>query len=118
VIPAYRERVRFVFLEDAAMPEILAAVRKLPVDSLVFYSFFFRDKAGSVLYVGKAKSLRPRVRSYFQQSQDTRTAIQQLPEFHSWLHCSQMQSRAVVVTVWIIGFCLSWSGPGRTLQDG
>ena len=42
--------------------------------------YLFRDKAGDVLYVGKAKSLRPRVRSYFQQSQDTRTAIQQLPE--------------------------------------
>ncbi len=42
--------------------------------------YLFRDKAGEVLYVGKAKSLRPRVRSYFQQSQDTRTAIQQLPE--------------------------------------
>ena len=33
-----------------------------------------------MLYVGKAKSLRPRVRSYFQQSQDSRTAIQQLPD--------------------------------------
>jgi len=42
--------------------------------------YLFRDKAGEVLYVGKAKSLRPRVRSYFQQSQDTRTAIQQLPD--------------------------------------
>jgi excinuclease ABC subunit C len=42
--------------------------------------YLFRDKAGDVLYVGKAKSLRPRVRSYFQQNQDTRTAIQQLPE--------------------------------------
>jgi excinuclease ABC subunit C len=42
--------------------------------------YLFRDKAGEVLYVGKAKSLRPRVRSYFQQNQDTRTAIQQLPE--------------------------------------
>src|SRR5213075_2291435 len=42
--------------------------------------YLFRDKSGDVLYVGKAKSLRPRVRSYFQQSQDTRTAIQQLPE--------------------------------------
>src|SRR6266487_388418 len=42
--------------------------------------YLFRDKAGEVLYVGKAKSLRPRVRSYFQQSQDTRSAIQQLPE--------------------------------------
>ena len=42
--------------------------------------YLFRDRAGDVLYVGKAKSLRPRVRSYFQQSQDSRTAIQQLPD--------------------------------------
>jgi excinuclease ABC subunit C len=43
--------------------------------------YLFRDEAGDVLYVGKAKSLRPRVRSYFQQqSSDTRTAIRQLPE--------------------------------------
>ena len=42
--------------------------------------YLFRDRAGEVLYVGKAKSLRPRVRSYFQKSQDSRTAIQQLPE--------------------------------------
>jgi excinuclease ABC subunit C len=42
--------------------------------------YLFRDESGDVLYVGKAKSLRPRVRSYFQQSLDTRTAIRQLPE--------------------------------------
>ena len=42
--------------------------------------YLFRDRAGDVLYIGKAKSLRPRVRSYFQQSADTRTAIRQLPE--------------------------------------
>ncbi|MDX6539769.1 MAG: excinuclease subunit, partial [Gaiellales bacterium] len=42
--------------------------------------YLFRDRAGDVLYVGKAKSLRPRVRSYFQQSQDGRAAIRQLPE--------------------------------------
>jgi excinuclease ABC subunit C len=42
--------------------------------------YLFRDKGGEVLYIGKAKSLRPRVRSYFQQSIDTRTAIRQLPE--------------------------------------
>ena len=29
--------------------------------------YLFRDTAGQVLYVGKAKSLRPRVRSYFQR---------------------------------------------------
>jgi excinuclease ABC subunit C len=42
--------------------------------------YLFRDKGGDVLYIGKAKSLRPRVRSYFQQSLDSRTAIRQLPD--------------------------------------
>jgi excinuclease ABC subunit C len=42
--------------------------------------YLFRDAKGDVLYVGKAKSLRPRVRSYFQQSTDTRATIRQLPE--------------------------------------
>jgi excinuclease ABC subunit C len=41
--------------------------------------YIFRDGGGQVLYVGKAKSLRPRVRSYFQASSDTRHAIAQLP---------------------------------------
>src|SRR5213595_2597807 len=42
--------------------------------------YLFRDESGDVLYVGKAKSLRPRVRSYFQQGSDTRATIRQLPE--------------------------------------
>src|SRR5438309_5604398 len=42
--------------------------------------YLFRDTSGEVLYIGKAKSLRPRVRSYFQQSVDTRASIRQLPE--------------------------------------
>ena len=42
--------------------------------------YLFKDAKGQVLYVGKAKSLRPRVRSYFQASPDARAAIQQLPE--------------------------------------
>src|SRR3989440_2943119 len=42
--------------------------------------YLFRDAKREVLYVGKAKSLRPRVRSYFQQSSDTRTTIRQLPD--------------------------------------
>jgi excinuclease UvrABC nuclease subunit len=32
--------------------------------------YLFKDDRGRVLYVGKAKSLRPRVRSYFQRSAD------------------------------------------------
>ena len=42
--------------------------------------YLFRDARGHVLYVGKAKSLRPRVRSYFQRSGDTRAAIRGLPD--------------------------------------
>src|SRR6202142_1235677 len=43
--------------------------------------YLFRDERGDVLYVGKAKSLRPRVRSYFQSgSSDTRQGIRQMAE--------------------------------------
>jgi excinuclease ABC subunit C len=52
-------------------------LKSLPTGSGVYV---FRDERGRVLYVGKAKSLRPRVRSYFQRSGETRTTIQQLPE--------------------------------------
>jgi excinuclease ABC subunit C len=37
--------------------------------------YLFRDAKGKLLYVGKAKSLRLRVRSYFQQRGDGRAAI-------------------------------------------
>jgi excinuclease ABC subunit C len=42
--------------------------------------YLFRGKRGEVLYVGKAKSLRPRVRSYFQAGAGGRATIAQLPE--------------------------------------
>jgi excinuclease ABC subunit C len=42
--------------------------------------YLFRDERGEVLYVGKAKSLRPRVRSYFQRTTDGRAQIRSLPE--------------------------------------
>src|SRR5690606_37449540 len=42
--------------------------------------YLFRDQSGGVLYVGKAKSLRARVRSYFQAGgSDTRAFIEFLP---------------------------------------
>ncbi len=42
--------------------------------------YVFRDADGEVLYIGKAKSLRSRVRSYFQKTTDGRVQIRQLPE--------------------------------------
>src|SRR5438094_519108 len=42
--------------------------------------YLFRDGRGQVLYIGKAKKLRLRVRSYFQASTDARSTIAQLPE--------------------------------------
>jgi excinuclease ABC subunit C len=41
--------------------------------------YLFRDERGQILYVGKAKSLRPRVRSYFQARGRDRPTISQLP---------------------------------------
>jgi excinuclease ABC subunit C len=42
--------------------------------------YLFRDERGSVLYIGKAKSLRPRVRSYFQAGGAARQTAALLPE--------------------------------------
>jgi excinuclease ABC subunit C len=42
--------------------------------------YLFRDERGQVLYVGKAKSLRSRVRSYFQAGRRDRATITALPE--------------------------------------
>ncbi len=50
-------------------------LKKLPRDPGVY---LFRGADGGVLYVGKAKSLRPRVRSYFQARGDGRHGIPQL----------------------------------------
>src|SRR3954451_19501674 len=41
--------------------------------------YVFRDEKGQPLYVGKAKSLRPRARSYFQARGRDRPTISQLP---------------------------------------
>src|SRR6266511_2533004 len=42
--------------------------------------YLFRDEKSQILYVGKAKSLRPRVRSYFQARGRDRPTLSQLPE--------------------------------------
>jgi excinuclease ABC subunit C len=57
--------------------EIEQQLKKLPAKPGVY---IFRDSRGDPLYIGKAKSLRPRVRSYFQAAGATgRAQIGQLP---------------------------------------
>jgi excinuclease ABC subunit C len=53
-----------------------AQLKALPAKPGVY---LFRGEDGRVLYIGKAKSLRPRVRSYFQRSGEIRAQIAQLP---------------------------------------
>jgi excinuclease ABC subunit C len=60
----------------ARVERVEEQLRRLPAKPGVY---LFRDGRGSVLYVGKAKSLRSRVRSYFQRGGETRAAIAQLP---------------------------------------
>lgn len=48
LLPEYRDRINMVLLEDMTMPEILARVKKLPGDALVYFTFFFKDSAGTV----------------------------------------------------------------------
>jgi excinuclease ABC subunit C len=56
-----------------ATEAIETQLKRLPATPGVY---LFRDSEGEVLYVGKAKALRPRVRSYFQAgSSDTRQGI-------------------------------------------
>jgi GAF domain-containing protein/ABC-type uncharacterized transport system substrate-binding protein len=46
VIPAFRDRTQFIFLEALTMEEVQDALGELPANSLVLYTLFFRDKAG------------------------------------------------------------------------
>ena len=58
------------------MADVRDKLAKLPAEPGVY---LFRDDRGDVLYVGKAKSLRPRVRSYFQAGRgDARHQIPRL----------------------------------------
>jgi len=59
-----------------ALTDIESQLRRVPQKPGVY---LFRDARGDVLYVGKAKTLRPRVRSYFQAgSSDNRQGIKQM----------------------------------------
>jgi excinuclease ABC subunit C len=57
------------------MADVRDKLKSLPAKPGVY---LFRDEGGEVLYVGKAKTLRPRVRSYFQAG--TGDARHQIPQ--------------------------------------
>ncbi len=58
------------------MADVSDKLKSIPAKPGVY---LFRDERGEVLYIGKAKSLRPRVRSYFQAGRgDTRASIPNL----------------------------------------
>src|SRR5438309_5859116 len=57
------------------MAELETRLKTVPAKPGVYV---FRDEGGGVLYIGKAKSLRSRVRSYFQKGGDGRAQMTQL----------------------------------------
>src|SRR5690242_21065514 len=59
----------------AVSPRVETQLKSLPAKPGVY---LFRDEPGEVLYTGKAKTLRSRVRSYFQKTTDGRAQISQL----------------------------------------
>jgi excinuclease ABC subunit C len=62
---------------DGLSPELRDSLERLPREPGVY---LFRDRAGAVLYVGKAKSLHARVRSYFARAQGDERAFVPLLE--------------------------------------
>ncbi|MCG6535839.1 MAG: histidine kinase, partial [Syntrophales bacterium LBB04] len=57
VIPDFQGKVQFEFLEDIEMGTLLERVEKLPSDSLIFYTLFFRDKIGKFYEYDESISL-------------------------------------------------------------
>jgi excinuclease ABC subunit C len=58
--------------DSAAEDELTRKLEAIPVEPGVY---LLRDRNGKVLYIGKAKSLRPRVRSYFREGGDGRFQV-------------------------------------------
>lgn len=73
--------------EESNRIEVSEKVANLPLSPGVY---IYRDNGGSVLYVGKAKKLRNRVRSYFQDSH--------VPDGRIKLMVSKIDDLEVIVT--------------------
>ncbi len=62
-----------VMTSNSSIEELREAAGRFPADPGVY---LFKDAAGRILYVGKAQSLRTRIRSYFREGADGRAQIQ------------------------------------------
>src|SRR5438552_18408786 len=59
-------------LIDRLDPKLREILDRIPVEPGVY---LMKDKKGRVIYIGKASSLRSRVRSYFNRSGDARAFV-------------------------------------------
>jgi PAS domain S-box-containing protein len=57
IVPKYKDRVSFTFLDDMVMSEILDTVGKLGNDTLVLMTIFQKDKAGAFFEFSESTSL-------------------------------------------------------------
>ena len=70
----------FLIMESSTHQSLEEQIPNLPASPGVY---LMKDKEGTVLYVGKAKNLRNRVRTYFGKSGDTRYSLRFLmPKVH------------------------------------
>lgn len=70
----------FLIMESSTRQSLEEQIPNLPASPGVY---LMKDKEGTVLYVGKAKNLRHRVRTYFGKSGDTRYSLRFLmPKVH------------------------------------
>lgn len=56
-IPEFQKSIKFLFLEDVKMDEVIEQVQGLPPDSIVLYSSFSRDKSGRLFEYYESISL-------------------------------------------------------------
>ena len=57
VIPGYKDRVRFILLENVEMVEIQEKMQRLPPGSVVLYTLFFKDRSGRFFEYDESISL-------------------------------------------------------------
>ncbi len=78
------------------MSKIKNLLRKLPNDTGIYQ---FLDKEGKIIYIGKAKNLKNRVKSYFQKTKDQSPKTQRLVEITEDLKWVETNSETEALTL-------------------